>query len=173
MRQEQLDELMQHVAIVPTTMAHVDDILEIDQLSFQNCYSEQVVTDKIRKQLDPGDQSSKYDRAMSCVSLTNGDVLGFMLAGFHRSRHDNEARLGKSQLTISRLAVHPSTRWRYIGTQLVETAITMADDAKATSVQIGVNCDDVSVGSLIFLERMLFTLSATVGVLNLYERRLI
>ena len=164
---DHLKELRHHVTERPSIAGDLDGILEIDQLSFENCFSREVILDRIQEHTDYADR-----RAITCSDLNDFDVLGFMFGAFHTSRHESEKKLGRSQFTISRLAVHPSTRWRYIGTSLIDHAIRLAKKANSTSVQVGINVDDVSVGSLIFLERMQFELSATAGILNLYERRL-
>ena len=167
---DRIEELRQHVTERTSTSDDVDGILEIDQLSFENCFLRQMILDRIQEQGEYGERLER--RSVTCSDSNDFEVLGYMFGVFHASRHEDEQKLGRTQFTISRLAVHPSTRWRYIGTSLIDHAIKMAKNANSTSVQVGINVDDVSVGSLIFLERMQFELSATAGILNLYERRL-
>jgi ribosomal protein S18 acetylase RimI-like enzyme len=165
---DELIKLREQVTERESIETDVDGIVEIDQLSFDNCLSRAVVFEKMSKALANADR-----RAITCLDSDEHEVLGYMFGAFHASRHDDEANVGLSQFTISRLAVHPSTRWRYIGTSLIDHAFRIATQANSTGIQVAINVDDVSIGALMFLERMQFELSATAGILNLYERRLI
>lgn len=139
----------------------VEQIVEIDELSFDDCLTRSSVLASFGK---------KNTKMILCIDVRNNDVLGFMTMLRHVSRRCEDGI--QDQISVTRIAVHPSTRVNGVGRMMVEKAIDMAKEIEASGVQFVVQVDTISIGTLCFFERMNFSLSATAGVLNIYELRL-
>ena len=136
----------------------IEQIIEVDELSFNECHTSGSM---LRTLTNPN------NKMLLCIDSRNDDVLGYMIMLRHKSRDESEP--DREQVSITRIAVHPSTRQRGIGRLFIENAVRMAKGIDASALQLVVKADDISIGSQFFIERAGFILSATAGVLNLYS----
>jgi len=98
------------VRILPLTMARVDEVLEIERLSFTDPWSREM----FRSELEVG--GGTYAR----MALRGGTLAGYLLAVLI----EDEAHLGN-------LAVHPSERRSGVGQKLLDDLL---DTARANGI---------------------------------------
>ena len=146
---------LESVKLHRVTHDDLDQVVEIDQLSFDECVTRGIV-DHL---LDQNDTVGAW---------LDDQLLGFVMyrRGFHYSGDDDES--DHSLIHVSRLAVHPSTRHRGVGRLLVDH-VARAATIEGRQVVMSVWTDDTSLGPVCFLASVGFQVERIAGSVSLYK----
>ncbi len=146
--------ILEDVKLHRVTHRDVEQVVEIDQLSFDECVTVGIV-DHL---LDQNDTVGAW---------IDDQLLGFVMyrRGFHYNDNDDPDH---ALIHVSRLAVHPSTRHRGIGRLLVDH-VRRAATIEKRQVVMSVWTDDTSIGPVCFLAAVGFMVERIAGSVSLYK----
>ena len=137
------------VTLRPSMRQDLDDLIELEALSFDDHYTASILETVRRNQ-------------SQLVAELNGDVLGYVS---YKRQID---ALDRDSFCIYRLAVHPSSRRRGIGWRLVQRLIDTTMSL-GIELQLATVDDAIPIGSSCFLQAMNFHVHRGAGSIVIYQ----